>query len=171
MQIVALQSVRKNTQANSFLGHDKRRARFHIVAAVSFGISILGAVDGRLFPSTAHAETGAVKVSIPVRIRYIFDLPWCSRWTLACSTCEKRGDDIFCEKEQVDCKETFADYRCKEFNAPGCKVWKHGCNTCQKIWFTTWQIWRPEVYCTTMGCAEYHAPNAPSFECLLPKSK
>jgi hypothetical protein len=27
-------------------------------------------------------------VVVPQRLRYIFDLPWCKKWQLSCSTCE-----------------------------------------------------------------------------------
>jgi hypothetical protein len=142
-----------------------------IFMAVSFAVAVLGVTEAAFLPFAAHAETNSVKVRVPESIKYIFYLPWCRQWKLVCSICEKRDKDIVCDKEHAGCEETFVEYRCIEFNAPGCKTWRNGCNTCQKIWFTTWRLWRPEIYCTQMGCAEYHAPNAPSFECLLPKSK
>lgn len=120
-------------------------------------------------PSSAQQETtptpNEVNVAIPGSLRYIFDLPWCRRWDLACVQCQKRGNDIHCVSRRDNCTEDFKYYHCSAFNLPkGCVQWRNGCNTC-----TIQSDGR--TYCTLAPCDEYLAPNRPSFVCLRSKEQ
>jgi hypothetical protein len=91
---------------------------------------------------------------IPENLRYLFDLPWCSRWRFSCMSCEKTIDGINCFDRRDACQEMFKFYHCEGYSLPkGCVVWMDGCNFCT------------ENGCTLKSCQEYLAPNKPSFAC------
>jgi hypothetical protein len=70
---------------------------------------------------------------VPERLHYLFDLPWCKRWSLLCIRCEKKDDQIACEKVSDTCGG-FQQYYCEEYNVPGqCLEWSDGCNVCERI--------------------------------------
>lgn len=110
-------------------------------------------------PSHVRAQA-AIDTTVPNDIRYIFDLPWCKTWNLTCLRCEKRNDQILCERLRENCQEKFDFYHCVQFNLPeGCIHWRNGCNACAKTA-------EANMYCTMRPCKEYTAPNRPTFECL-----
>jgi hypothetical protein len=114
---------------------------------------------------TAAPDAATAGVTIPDSLRYIFDLPWCKRWDLACVQCQKRGNGVQCVSKRQDCTEEFKYYYCSAFNLPkGCVQWRNGCNTC------TPQA-DGRIYCTLAPCDEYLAPNRPSFVCLRSKEQ
>jgi hypothetical protein len=92
--------------------------------------------------------------AIPDRLRYLFDLPWCSAWFFKCSLCEKQGDGISCRPVDQNCQEDFSIFRCRGFVVPDtCDVWSDGCNYCDR------------GGCTARACVPY----TPRYQCLQPR--
>jgi hypothetical protein len=114
-----------------------------------------------VLPSVSQNENSnsSSTMNVPENLRYIFDLPWCTRWRFRCMSCEKKNGAIRCFDSKESCHETFSYYRCEQHNLPrGCVIWNDGCNSCG--------MKSGEEVCTLKSCEEYLAPNKPSFECL-----
>lgn len=99
--------------------------------------------------------------AIPEDLKYLFDLPWCSRWKFSCISCEKTSDGVKCFNHREACAETFRFHACEIFNPPkGCIAWLDSCNFCYE-----------NKGCTLKPCQEYLDAGKPTFLCRRYRSE
>jgi hypothetical protein len=126
-----------------------RYAIFGLIGLCAFAIFGQNSIAAEEDPVSS-----TVLPAIPEDLKYLFDLPWCSRWKFSCMSCEKTGDEVKCFDRRESCNEAFRFHACEIFNPPkGCIAWLDSCNFCG------------ESGCTLNACKEYLDSGKPTFVC------
>jgi|SRR5436190_1134511 hypothetical protein len=130
--------------------HNFRRQR--AVGAVIVAISAAALMLGTHARAQSRLQ---FRVTVPESTRYIFDIPWCTKWLFLCGACEKVNNQVVCNFDPQDCSESFRVFQCEDFNAPAaCQIWSDGCNIYSR---------QPDgISRTAMKCQPY----VPAFTCM-----
>jgi hypothetical protein len=82
------------------------------VLVVGLGLLILVRPLAAADDNASSCATASMP-SVPEDQRYLFDLPWCSRWSFNCTSCEKTDVGIKCSDRTEACRETFKFHQCE----------------------------------------------------------
>src|SRR5262245_5498766 len=101
---------------------------------LSFVIGTILGVAASIISQPTFRAQAETNLEVPERLKYLFDLPWCRKWSFGCVACSRSNNEIQCEmiSKRADCTPPFQVYHCVDVVVPkGCVVWSDGCNTCQ----------------------------------------